>query len=158
MKIMRRKDKNTFVRYLHIMAIVMFLATLFFGYAFAQQGKAKEQVQPQEKKILNTEQNELSGVISGITKGSVSLVYEQDKKKDIEYEAVFPIDKNIQFEHVKSLSDLKIGDEVKIRFEDTNFEYPDKSQKLQRKAKVISFIKAAAPVVTSETLTSGPQE
>lgn len=133
---------------------IALVSILVLGLRVALAEKAPEQAQ--DKKILKTERNELSGVISGITKSSVSLVYEKDKKKDIEYEAVFPINKDIQFEHLKSLNDLKIGDEVRIRFEDTNFEYSDKSQKVQRKAKVISLIKAA-PAVDSGTLLTGTQ-
>jgi len=134
---------------------IVLVSILVLGLRVALAEKAPEQAQ--DRKILKTERNELSGVISGITKSSVSLVYGKDKKKDIEYEAVFPINEDIQLEHLKSLSDLRIGDEVKIRFEDTNFENSDKSQKVQRKAKVISLIKAAVPILDTDTLLTGTQ-
>ncbi|MCK5160174.1 MAG: hypothetical protein KAQ99_01245, partial [Candidatus Aureabacteria bacterium] len=53
------------------------------------------------------------------------------------------IDKDVKIEHKKSLSELKIGDRVSIRYEDATVEDSDKQQTLKRKAKIVRFVRSA---------------
>ncbi|MBI3602454.1 MAG: hypothetical protein HY209_06130 [Candidatus Omnitrophica bacterium] len=95
--------------------------------------------------IATSGQKEIQGEVSAIGKGYISIVYERDTAKGIEYEMMLPLDENIQFQHKKSLKEFAIGDTVKVRFEDATEEDNAKVQHLKRKARVISFVSSAAP-------------
>lgn len=125
---------------------VLILALAVTGFALEEK----------ERKIVKTAKDQITGEITRIGKNSISVLYNQDKENGIEYEMVIPIDNNVGLEHLKSLNNLKVGDQISIQYEDTVLEQSDKSEKIERKASVISFIKAA-PAVNSDTLSSGSQ-
>ncbi|MCK5161165.1 MAG: hypothetical protein KAQ99_06280 [Candidatus Aureabacteria bacterium] len=116
------------------LAIVLILG--FIGTVFAKDKEKKE-------KVVKIASGVVSGEISGISEKFISVVYEKDKEKGIEYETLVPIDKDVKIEHKKSLSELKIGDRVSIRYEDATVEDSDKRQTLKRKATVIRFVRSA---------------
>jgi len=131
--------------------IFMFFVLILPSYLLAEE----EQVPTQQ--FLGSNRDQAEGEITRITKDSILLLYKTDKEKGVEYEAAFPINKNVELVHFISLSDLKVGDMVRVSYEDAVTLLPDNSQKVQRKTKSISFIKAAAPVVKSDTLSSVPK-
>ena len=116
------------------LAIVLILG--FMGTVFAKDKEKKE-------KVVKTASGVVSGEISGISEKFISVVYEKDKEKGIEYETLVPIDKDVKIEHKKSLSELKIGDRVSIQYEDVTVEDSDKQQTLKRKAKIVRFVRSA---------------
>lgn len=115
--------------------LVMILVLGLAGTGFAREDK--------ERKIVKTETNRIRGKVSGLGKDFISVVYGQDKEKGIDYEMFLPIDKNIQIQHKKNLGEIKIGDAVSVLYEDTVSEDARGEKKMERKAKVISFIKPA---------------
>ncbi len=117
-------------------SLAIVLLSGLMGTVFAEDKEKKE-------KIVKTASSVVSGEISGISENFISVVYETDKEKGIEYEVLVPIDKDVKIEHKKSLSELKIGDRVSIRYEDTTVEDSKKRQTLKRKAKVIRFVRSA---------------
>lgn len=84
----------------------------------------------------------VTGEITVIGRNTISVLYSEDKGKGIEYEMVVPIDSDIRLEHKKNITDFKVGDTVTINYEDTTTGDSDKNLKTERKAKVISFVKA----------------
>lgn len=96
------------------------------------------------KKILRRSEGEIAGTISGISKNYISVLYKQDQEKGAEYEVLLPITSDVQFEHRKSLKDFAIGDEVGVVYEDLSTEDANKEQKMERRVKVISFVKRGA--------------
>lgn len=88
----------------------------------------------------------VQGEISGISKNYISIVYERDKEKGIEYEMLLPINrKDLQIEHKRNLDEFKVGDIVSVTFEDTVTGDNEKEQKMERKAKVVTFVGPAPP-------------
>lgn len=116
------------------LAIVLVLG--FTGTVLAKDKEKKE-------KVVKTSSGVVSGEISSISEKFISVVYEKDKGKGIEYEILVPIDKDVKIEHKQNLSELKIGDRVSIQYEDTTVEDSDKRETLKRKATVIRFVKSA---------------
>ena len=98
-------------------------------------------------------QKEVQGEISDIGKDYISIVYNQDTEKGIEYEMRLPIDENIKFEHRKNLKEFVVGDIIKVEFEDAAQAEAGKV-KLKRKVKVVSFVGPSA----KKSLVSAPPE
>lgn len=85
----------------------------------------------------------VQGEISAIGKNYISIIYQREKEKGTEYEIWLPLKKeDIKLLHKKSLEDLKVGDIVKIEFEEVT-EESKKGIRSTRKVKVINFIKPA---------------
>jgi len=127
------------------------IAVLFLmSYAGAQEkGGQKSQV-----KTTST-MKEVQGEISGITKRSISIVYGRDNAKGIEYEMLLPFTKeSIKVEHKKNLNEFFQGDTVKVSYEESIEENAQGEKKEDRRAKVISFIKAAPKKTESQALVS----
>ncbi|MEA3437057.1 MAG: hypothetical protein U9R43_11370 [Thermodesulfobacteriota bacterium] len=116
------------------LAIVLVLG--FMGTVVAKDKEKKE-------KVIKTVSGVVSGEISSISENFISVVYENDKEKGIEYEMLVPIDKDVKIEHKASLSELNIGDRVSIQYEDATVEDSDKRQMLKREAKIVRFIRSA---------------
>lgn len=86
---------------------------------------------------------EIQGEISSIGKNYIAIVYKREKDK--EYEILLPIEeKEVTLERKRSLSELNVGDTVRIRYEDV-IGGIGQEQVMQRKARVISFIRPAPP-------------
>lgn len=114
--------------------LVMVLVLGLAGTGFAQKSK-------QEAKVTS-KTGEIEGEISAMGKNYIAIVYKREK--DTEYEMLLPMDsKKVKIERKKDLSELKIGDIVRIKYEDTTIEDSEKKQTMERKAIVISFVKPA---------------
>ena len=85
---------------------------------------------------------EVQGTISAIGKNYISVVYNTDTAKGVEYEMMLPFDENIKFEYKKNLKEFAVGDTIKITYEETTEGKGDKAV-TKRKAAVISFISPA---------------
>ena len=105
------------------------------------------------KAVTAPVQKEVQGEISDIGKDYISIVYNQDTEKGIEYEMRLPIDENIKFEHRKNLKEFVVGDIIKVEFEDAAQAEAGKVE-LRRKVKVISFVSPSA----KKSLVSAPPE
>ncbi len=118
------------------LAVVLVLG--FTGTGAAKDTEKKE-------KIIKTASGGVAGTVSGITKNYISVLYDQDKEKNIDYEMLLPVDKDVQLEYKNSLSEIKVGDRVSVQYEDTTTENSEKEKTLKRKAKVVTFVGPAPP-------------
>ncbi len=123
------------VRRVIYIGIIGFLLLSISEVAFA---KSEET----EKNIIRRTSHEISGEVGAIGYNSISIIYERNEKTGMEYEMLIPVDANTKLERKKSLNELKIGDKIKIQFEDATSE-DSGEEKLERKAKVISFLSSA---------------
>ena len=115
------------------------LSGLLLVYFFPQRAVAQ-----QDKKEVNVkvEMKEVQGSVNNISAGYISITYQRDKEKGVEYEILLPVDENIKIEHKKSLDEINTGDIVNVQYEEKTEEYETGPMR-QRKALVIKFIKAA---------------
>ena len=109
----------------------------------AMSGVVFGQSENEEKKITKRTANEISGEISAIGKDFIAIIYKRDEEKGTEYEMFLPIDTDTKLERKRNLTELSIGDTFKIQCEDTALEDTSGEKKMERKAKVISFVKPA---------------
>ncbi|RKY30981.1 MAG: hypothetical protein DRP68_05555 [Candidatus Omnitrophota bacterium] len=92
---------------------------------------------------ITREIKEIQGEISAIGKDYISIVYQREREKGVEYEIWFPLDKdNVRLIHKESLEELKVGDFIRVQYEEITKEYKEKVRSF-RKVKTISFIKPA---------------
>lgn len=94
-----------------------------------------------DKPKIKTETRQVSGEVAGISQNFIAVLYDQDSKAS--YEIALAVDKDARLERVKDIKDIKAGDSVTVRYEET-IEIEGKITKVKsRIAKVISFVKAA---------------
>ncbi|MCD6228244.1 MAG: hypothetical protein J7K17_02050 [Candidatus Omnitrophica bacterium] len=92
---------------------------------------------------ITREIKEIQGEISAIGKDYISIVYQREREKGVEYEIWLPLDKdNVRLIHKESLEELKVGDFIRVQYEEVTKEYKEKVRSF-RKVKTISFIKPA---------------
>jgi hypothetical protein len=142
---------NTQKNFLRLILAAMMVLS-FSGLVLAQ-----EKVQQKAKGKVKTSSvmKEVEGVMSGMTKRSISIVYGSDAEKGIEYEILLPFAKEgIKVEHKKNLSELAQGDTVRVSYEEVIEENEQGEKKEGRRAKVISFIRAAEKKSESQALVS----
>lgn len=120
--------------------------TIIVGILFIISLVAAGQTQEQDEKgkiKTTTLAKEVQGEIGAIGKDYITIIYERDAQKGIEYEMWLPIEKDkIKLVHKRSLEQLNIGDIVRVQYEEITEEYKE-GPRLSRKAKVISFVKPA---------------
>jgi len=116
---------------------------------------AQKQETVNKKKVMRRSEGEVAGTISGIGRNYISVIYGQDQEKGAEYEVLLPITSDVQFEHKKSLKDFAIGDQVGVVYEDLSTEDANKEQKIERRVKVISFVR---PGVKKRDQSKPPEE
>jgi len=110
-----------------------FVAVLVLGLvgtAFTQGKK--------DAKTYHSATKEVSGEVTGITKDTISVMYYYDNAENKEYEILLPIAKDVKLGHVKSLSELLVGDIVNVQYEEIT-EEDNVGKRTNRFAKVISF-------------------
>lgn len=126
------------------------LSSLCFG----QGAHAQEEKEEEAMVVVK----EVSGKVSAIRSNFITIVYKKNVEKGIEYEIDFPIDKDVRVVHKKSLSEIKAGDMVIVKYEQEQKEdeviKDDGSIEriikiIGRKAKVITFIRATKKGVLS---------
>lgn len=127
---------NTLVKISMVFGLIISLALP--GFAAGDKSEEKKEA------VINKSTGTITGTISTIKSDSVSIAYHEDKAKGIEYEMLLLLDNVFTIENKKNLSELKVGDTVKITYEDVTSEKIDnKEQKVERKAKIVSFVRSA---------------
>ena len=119
------------MRYIGLISLIILVT--FNSMALAKEDTAKA------KKTITAK--EVQGEISGITKDYISVIYKKDEEKGVDYEIFLPIEQDIGLEHKQNLGELKLGDIVRIEYQETT-EQDEKSIKSSRKAKAINFVKS----------------
>jgi hypothetical protein len=112
---------------------------LVFGLAelgFSQEEKDKEKVK------TTSVMKEVEGEVTWIGQNKIAILYRVDEAKGEEYEILLPLDeKDLTFVHKKNLGEIGKGDTVNVQYEEIT-EEGEEGRKTDRKAKVISFVKA----------------
>ncbi len=122
--------------------IPLIILALVFTLGISSIALAKSAEQGSSR-IVKTSTKELTGTISGISIDSISLVYKEDKQKGIEYEILLPLNSDIEIQHKKSLKDFNVGDMASVAFDEVVIELPGGEKKVERKIKMISFVRSA---------------
>lgn len=128
-----------------VFAIIMFV--FFSGFAtsaWAQQKAVKKadiQAVEDEPFTMMT----VSGEVAGITKNTISLIYDRDYDTGTEYEILLPYDEDVAVKHKAKLNEIKKGDFIAIEYEK-----PLEGSKKVAKAKTVIFIQSAVNTLASE--------
>lgn len=85
----------------------------------------------------------ITGEVSIIRPHYLSVVYKQDAETRMEYEMVFPMNKDVEFFHKKSLDDIEVGDTVRVTYEEKTWTTEDGMERMKRKAKEVWFVRPA---------------
>ena len=94
----------------------------------------------------------VSGEVSGITKKSVSIIYDKDYDNGTEYEILIPVDDKTVFRHKNNLSEIKKGDLVSVEYAE-----PPLGSKTKIMAKTINFVQSGVGgLVSNSSGTSQP--
>jgi hypothetical protein len=110
---------------------------------------AQDEVISEQK---NLAKKEVQGEVSGIGYGSISIVYQRDIEKGTAEEILLPVDEVEQIIHKQNIKQINVGDTVSIQYDEITQE-TENGPNILRKAKVITFIKPAAPLpMESEVL------
>lgn len=117
--------------------------------AFAQEKKneAKEQ-----KVQVASVDKEVEGTISAVSPTGIAVVYKKDQAKGEEEEVFVPIEQGkVRLIHKKNLSEIGVGDTVKVLFSEVTEQVEDQQAK-RLKISAITFLKKAEikPVAQEE--------
>ena len=146
------KNKLFQSRLLICLAVFTLIAVSF---VYAQSQAPKEQKPIELSEALKQQDEEaftveiISGEVSGITKNSVSIIYNRDYDTGMEYEILLPFDETIKLNHKKDLSEIKTGDLISIEYEK-----PAEGSKKMAKARTINFIQSGVVNIVSKDLSS----
>ncbi|MFC1807790.1 hypothetical protein ACFL0T_05430 [Candidatus Omnitrophota bacterium] len=117
---------------------------LIFGIASNCAAKKYDKITPVDK--------EVTGTVSAVNKDFIGIVYSRDEANKKEYEVGIYLDGDYELEHKKDISEIKPGDTVTIVYEEPLAEYTEKDKEgkeerktktLERKAKIIKFVRPA---------------
>jgi hypothetical protein len=87
---------------------------------------------------------QITGEVSGIGAGYISIIYARDEDKTTEYEMLLPIEKDVEFIR-KSLSELVVGDIVSVKCDDyIKIDEEGKELCARRVAKEVKFLRPAS--------------
>lgn len=131
-----------------ITRIFALLLVIILGSGLSASSAADE---VRKKKIIKKAQNEVQGEISWINSRYIAIAYNRDPVKGSEDEMLLPIDSTLKLEHKQSLDQIKIGDLVRVRYDEETEEDEKGNKKDSRKAAIISFIKAGVKKEGSQT-------
>ena len=96
---------------------------------------------------------EVQGEITSISKRGISILFNRDEVNGQEDEIMIPMDpKKVQLDHIQQLSQLAIGDIVRVQFEqeDTVGQGKDKTN---FRATLISFVRKGKPKPVAQSQT-----
>ena len=85
--------------------------------------------------------------MSGVGKNFIAIIYQIDTAKGIEYEMALPLKKDAQYQFVKSLKELGIGDKVSVTYEE---EKTFSIEKVNNKEEVKERVKREAILIKFE--------
>ena len=119
-------------------SLLMVLVLGAAGWGFAQDERGPEK----RKTKISSTIKEVQGEISWISSRYIAIAYNRDPGKGSEDEMLLPIDSSLKLEHKQSLDQIKVGDLVRVQYDEETEEDEKGNKKDSRKAAVVSFIKA----------------
>lgn len=98
---------------------------------------------------------EIEGKVSGISPNFIAIAYGESKQASLEM--AFDLNKNVKVNHKKSLSEIAMGDTVKVDYDEITRTRDDGKKISRRAAKMVTFLRkaekipeAAEPEVSSD--------
>ena len=122
--------------------ILVILAFLFISCACILDKGSAQGAKDEVKRTSIT--RELTGEVTWIRGDRIAVVFERNKDRGSEEEILLPVASDVRIVHKKSLDQIAAGDMVRIQYEEVTEEWPDGRRNVERKVKVISFLRAAA--------------
>jgi len=111
------------------------VALLITGFVFAQEKK--------DEVKTTSEIKEVQGKVTAVGKDYIAVAYQTDLEKGVEYEIFLPVGNEVRLVHKRKISDIHLGDSVKVAYEEESKEYDPEKVDKNRKAKTITFLKPA---------------
>ena len=112
-----------------------------------------------EIKNRTTGNKEIEGEVTWIGKNKIAITYNKDQATGTEYEILIPYDiANLTFEHRNNMGEIKVGDTVRVQYEEETLEYDDGNKNEKIKAKVISFVRPSTQKPKAQTLSQEEEE
>ena len=111
------------------------------------------------KRVVARVAKEIQGEVAGISKDSIAIIYNRNEATGEEYERSFPVAKEVDIAHKKSINEIAVGDTVNVQYEETtekSAEDKEKDLEIKRQVKVITFLRPA--VRTPEPLETDVEE
>ena len=111
------------------------------------------------KRVVARAAKEIQGEVAGISKDSIAIIYNRNEATGEEYEMSFPVAKEVDIVHKKSINEIAVGDTVNVQYEETtekSAEDKEKDLEIKRQVKVITFLRPA--VRTPEPLETDVEE
>lgn len=96
-----------------------------------------------EEKIV-TVAKEIEGKVSGISANFIAIAYGESKEASLEM--AFDLNKDVKVNHKKSLSEIGMGDTVKVDYDEVTRTRDDGKKISKRVAKIISFLRKAEKI------------
>lgn len=141
-------------RYSDQVAIVAVAVWMVFCAAvFAQQetppasGGAAAQSEEDKEDAFTVET--VSGEVAGMTKNSISLIYNRDYDTGTEYEILIPLGSSTVLKHKRDFSEIKKGDLISVEYEK-----PGEASKRSAIARGVTFIQTGVSGLVSEAVDS----
>lgn len=91
----------------------------------------------------------ISGEVSGMTKNSISLIYNHDYDTGTEYEILIPVGPSTALKHKRDFSEIKKGDLISVEYEK-----PGEGSKRKAVARGVTFIQSGVSGLVSEAVDS----
>ncbi|HNX81285.1 MAG TPA: hypothetical protein PKL77_03980 [Candidatus Omnitrophota bacterium] len=127
-----------------LLVFFVFIFVLFAGQGFAQDTKLGKTETVKAKSVAPIHQvtlKQVQGEVAGIGKKYISVTFARDAASGAESEIMIPFNpKTVKLDHLRSLSDLEPGDQVRVQFNE-EIKKDETQDKTNFEAKVISLIK-----------------
>jgi hypothetical protein len=110
-----------------------------------------------EEERLERVSKQISGEISGISSNFIAVVYGSDSQTS--YEMALNIGKDVKLEYIKSLSEIGVGDTVKVTYDALyQIDKEGKKRLINNEPKKISFVRKATKAPETDALTSEKEQ
>lgn len=99
-------------------------------------------VKTEEKTVTVTK--DIEGKVSGISANFIAVVYGENKEASLEM--AFDLNKNVKVGHKKSLSEIGMGDTVKVDYDEITKTRDDGKKISRRVARMVTFLRKAEKI------------
>jgi hypothetical protein len=147
-----------------ILVFIFCLINILEGAPAKESKSAPAIPQTPRETIISVQSKEIQGEVSALCKDFIAISYYFDKDTNEEKEVLLPLDKYLKVERKGSLAQIGVGDIVFARYEEVKKIDHQGIERLERVAKVISFIRAAEKksestgIISSEKPSEIPEE
>lgn len=86
---------------------------------------------------------EVEGVVTAVGKDYIAVAYDRDLEKGTEQEIFLPVETGIRIVHKKKITEINVGDTVKVAYNEDATEHEAGKVDKTRKASVITFLRPA---------------